>query len=248
MTELDFEYISEDDIDKGLMCAICLQPFVNPIVHDCGNTFCKTCLSGLSSCPLCIAKIETTGLHPASLVLKSMVERLKVKCKRCSQDFIRENIFKHLETCPIPCPFGCSLMIDPQTQNSHKNICPKIKISCCGSSVGCVWTGERSEASAHEATCSLAIQRPLLLRIEKLEKLVENLMLQNDMQRNEDICRPKHSLVAMNTRDILQSAYSVGNWRAVMCDQCGMNIDGVAYHCTNCDTYDNCTSCFRNKK
>src|SRR4051812_21156583 len=48
-----FHYVALDGVDDELLCSVCTDPFVNPVVHDCGNTFCRACVTQTTVCPLC---------------------------------------------------------------------------------------------------------------------------------------------------------------------------------------------------
>ena len=68
MASNDYAYL-----DAVLQCVICIQPFTNPKMLQCGHTFCQECLQGVLnasrqtgrvSCPTCreATPIPTSGI------------------------------------------------------------------------------------------------------------------------------------------------------------------------------------------
>lgn len=119
--ELDFEYkyVNRDAIDKDLCCAICTEPFLNPLaVPGCEHIFCKACIERIpnATCPTCRASFDPKDAKPAHRLIVKQLEALQVHCNsdKCSWTGTRENHVSHRKECKfeeVTCPFvkfGCS--------------------------------------------------------------------------------------------------------------------------------------------
>ena len=75
-----FNYV-EDTISE-LVCAVCLDPFVEPLETSCGHTFCKQCIHDLTtnSCPQCRQIIDLDEVVPPNRIITNILGQLKVYC------------------------------------------------------------------------------------------------------------------------------------------------------------------------
>ena len=91
-----FDYVELERVPPMLLCAsICNEPLVNPVVHACGNTFCRVCIdnymrvhsgtpgSGQSECPTCKEPISAANLEalkrPRDALIINQLDSLLVR-------------------------------------------------------------------------------------------------------------------------------------------------------------------------
>jgi hypothetical protein len=94
-----YNYADEENIDKGLICSICLNPFIDPVVYSCGNMFCANCAAAVKSCPLCRKK-DCNPAGKVPLFVKNSLDSLKVLCDICKAETARSDLQAHFEQCP----------------------------------------------------------------------------------------------------------------------------------------------------
>ncbi len=91
--------MNEDEIDVELKCAICHQPFREPVSSTrCHHTFCKacinTCLSRERLCPICRTHSDHEHYQPVqSRALLNQLNRLRVRCDACQTRNIQRGDF-----------------------------------------------------------------------------------------------------------------------------------------------------------
>ncbi|CAM4932015.1 unnamed protein product [Rotaria socialis] len=84
-----YEYIDRESIDSNLICLLCHNPFIDPIVTQCGDTYCRLCIENDmgngSHCPSqsCnqLLSIDHLTPNPPPRLVASMLDRLKVRCQ-----------------------------------------------------------------------------------------------------------------------------------------------------------------------
>ncbi|KAG0722021.1 Ligand of Numb protein X 2 [Chionoecetes opilio] len=130
-----YDYI--DEVDEDITCHICLQPLVTPLDTPCGHTFCRPCLLSYltvqQSCPVDRKPLSQQLCSPSSLVLKKLLEKLKVKCPNedhCTHEMQRGDLEDHLKyRCPgnwVSCPHttsGCDFRGTPRSMATHTADC-----------------------------------------------------------------------------------------------------------------------------
>src|ERR1700733_8094838 len=95
-----FTYCDEN-ISTEFKCPICFEPLLDPVTHkECGNTFCKLCVTSLDKCPTCRAKVDISNFV-STKIIKSIVDALKVKCPQCNTIITRGDFGDHIQKCPI---------------------------------------------------------------------------------------------------------------------------------------------------
>ncbi|XP_066990612.1 ligand of Numb protein X 2-like [Macrobrachium rosenbergii] len=146
-------YDYTDDVDEDVTCHICLQPLVTPIDTPCGHTFCRPCLLSFltvqQSCPVDRKPLSQQLCSPSSLVLKKLLEKLKVKCP-------------NVDHCDMEMPRG-------DLEDHLKYRCPGNWVSCPYSTSGCDYRGPQRSMTAHSASCSYkdhGVSRPPILEGE----------------------------------------------------------------------------------
>jgi len=152
--QIDFVYENEDSIDQNLICSVCREPVLEPIIHiPCQNMFCKACMTKLSSCPLCRGVISKNHMAPVPRFVHNSLNELKVICPSCNGSCARNELSNHLSKCPVECPNGCNDLVAPDNQIKHNGECAMIPVRCPAADVSCPWNNFRFELEAHKLTC-----------------------------------------------------------------------------------------------
>ncbi|CAM4838465.1 unnamed protein product, partial [Rotaria magnacalcarata] len=152
-----YEYIDRESIDSDIICLLCHNPFIDPIVTQCGYTYCRLCIENYmgsgSNCPsqLCNQLLNTDHLipNPPLRIVISILDKLKVRCQLCEKTNINRGTFdEHIKTS-----------------------CSEYRIDCLGKNIGCQWFGPRNAHGEHTKTCLFEKLRPV---VDILYKVIEN--------------------------------------------------------------------------
>eukprot|EP01128_Nolandella_sp_AFSM9_P009155 TRINITY_DN578_c0_g1_i3.p2 TRINITY_DN578_c0_g1~~TRINITY_DN578_c0_g1_i3.p2 ORF type:complete len:398 (+),score=27.74 TRINITY_DN578_c0_g1_i3:88-1281(+) len=185
-----FDYV-DDDIHNELLCAICQNPFVEPVtVAACEHTFCKTCLSAVrsNSCPNCRGSIDE--LEGPDRTLRKLLRGLTVYCSRkCGWTGERSDLLEHLsKSCKSwACPdhqSGCKVVDSLPALTRHIRVCDFRKIKCSNASDGCVNILIARELKAHLSVCPVVVERKkaeeareTALHVKKIQQEQEAILL-----------------------------------------------------------------------
>ncbi|CAF3909813.1 unnamed protein product, partial [Rotaria magnacalcarata] len=177
-----YEYVDRENIDPDLICRICRSPLIDPILVQCGDTYCRLCIekymgSG-SNCPsqLCNQLLSTDHLtpNPPPRLVISILDKLQVRCQLCKKTNINRGTFdEHIKTS-----------------------CSEYRIDCPGKNIGCQWFGPRNVYDEHTQTCLFEKLRSMVdilykvienqrLDIEKLQKQTEQQTTEIGQQKTE---------------------------------------------------------------
>lgn len=68
-------------IEEMLECSICLEPFKQPTVLQCGHSYCKSCIIGFKDkkCPFCRQTFDETKLYhnvPLEEIQKTIFDKI----------------------------------------------------------------------------------------------------------------------------------------------------------------------------
>jgi hypothetical protein len=162
----DLTYVNKEAIDKDLICSICREPFMEPMmVPNCEHIFCKDCISKNpnNNCPTCRAIFSKAQVKPAHRFIVKQLENLQVICTNGNSS----------------CPWKGTREQLPV----HKKECTYEKVPCGFSRWGCTFSGTRGEVEKHlTEDCKFKDLKSFLesyLALEKkvqvLEKKVESL-------------------------------------------------------------------------
>ncbi|CAF0826731.1 unnamed protein product [Adineta steineri] len=132
-TNIGYKYENEESIDSNLKCAICNEPFIDPIVTQGQHSFCSQCSNlwmkpDQLTCPICRKTIFRHSLKPITMIrFISILNQVFGKCILCNQSHIQQGNFQdHIDkTCPKKITIGTASTND------------------------CLWTGFREELQAH---------------------------------------------------------------------------------------------------
>jgi len=106
--------IQPEDVPKDLICAICLEIPLTPIVTNCSHVFCQDCIKqsqnhhkgAANSCPVCRCEYKTiTRLEEGSPLAHRIWSNIPVKCQH------------HAE--------GCCWTGSISDYKYHKKVCPR---------------------------------------------------------------------------------------------------------------------------
>ncbi|CAF3657815.1 unnamed protein product [Rotaria socialis] len=161
-----YEYIDKESIGSDLICLLCHNPFIDPTVTQCGDTYCRQCIEKYmrngSHCPSqsCNQLLSTDHLIPPSRNFISMLDKLKVRCQLCEKTNINRGTFdEHIKTS-----------------------CPECILDCPGKNIGCQWFGSRNEHDEHTKTC---LFEKLGRMVDILYKVIENQSLDIEKLQKE---------------------------------------------------------------
>jgi hypothetical protein len=172
--------MNEDEIDDELRCAICQQPFHEPVSSiRCHHTFCKECiiarLNQERRCPVCRAHFDYGQYQPVrSRALLNQLNRLCVRCDACQARNIQRGDFE-----------------------GHTQNCPNWIIPCIAADIRCTWKGMRNRLANHVNSCTFQRIRPIVHDLQGQIK---------DLQKNQFIIIIIIGIVAVLLCVILSSS------------------------------------------
>lgn len=86
----------------SILCSICKEPYMTPLETPGGHVFCKTCIhtwlgrEKRNTCPLSGQTLYIENLRPASRILSSVIDDMRVKCTACSKITTHGSIASHV--------------------------------------------------------------------------------------------------------------------------------------------------------
>jgi hypothetical protein len=137
--------MNEDEIDNELKCAVCQQPFHEPVSStQCHHTFCKECIIACINqerrCPVCRTHSDYENYQPIkSRALLNQLNRLHVRCNACQIRNIQRVDFQ-----------------------GHTQKCPNWIIPCTAADIRCTWQGMRNRLANHVNSCPFQRIRPIV--------------------------------------------------------------------------------------
>ena len=169
--DTNYEYINEDSIDPGLICAICAEPFRKPLCTPCGHIFCRECITTVINgsnrrCPICRSRLESVNsLAPVTHSVRNMLDRLPIICGICGTTRLERGNFNH---------------------HVNQN-CPQMRVSCPSADIGCSWMGPRGQLATHLQTCAVQpVQAKLTELTTNVRLLREQIRQQRDRIQQQD--------------------------------------------------------------
>jgi len=197
---MEFKYFEEDKIDLDYICVICHCPLFLPVSNiKCGHTFCKSCIPSLTQCPICRINIISVDFVDAPIIIKKLVNSLKVYCPRCNNTIVeRSGLDFHLKTCAILCPFGCGMHFSPALQKTHEeNECQNMITKCPAYNLFCDWKGQRRYFQEHIQKCQFIAQSSI---ITILKNILEE--QQREMKEMKNQINAQHTEIKQQKQEI----------------------------------------------
>ena len=174
---MSFNYVKGDKISNKLMCCICAEPAVSPLVHTaCSRLFCRSCISTWleerDSCPQCRA-LSCLSDYRHDAFIKGLLDELVVLCpnqtRGCQWQGDRGDMAEHFKlSCGfLVCPAnGCDFVGSERAVAEHE--CVFQVVPC---PAGCGERLERRNLPNHQAVC--ASVQSQMEHLEKLQSLCE---------------------------------------------------------------------------
>ena len=162
-TERGFDYFHEESIEKELVCSICRDPYIDPvIIPACRHTFCRSgirrVLRNQPACPLCRHEPILDGeLRSAEHDLQHHLNELLVCCQTCNQTSIKRKDF----------------------EEHIRSTCPKAAVLCTAAELRCPWSGLRDQLDQHLTICRFNAARDILEPWIAMKKHHDELQHQN---------------------------------------------------------------------
>ncbi|KAI8997458.1 hypothetical protein BDB01DRAFT_771213 [Pilobolus umbonatus] len=132
-----------DKINENLLCCICQTPFIDPIITNCGHTFCQLCiyqaLETSNLCPIDRINLCVDEFLPTAKIITNIVNELLVYCPKseegCSyygqRQFIQSHLNNDCEYITVPCQSEeCKALLVKKDSPMHASTC-QYRLSEC---------------------------------------------------------------------------------------------------------------------
>nr|XP_006823995.1 PREDICTED: E3 ubiquitin-protein ligase TRAF7-like [Saccoglossus kowalevskii] len=186
--------------NKKLYCILCKKVYKDPVITQCGHTYCKQCVTrgGHDKCPIDESKLSVVV---ANIALSEQIGELSVHCKYgcrpssngipgdyevdpngCPMTVKLHDRKEHESQCgyaPLQCPNNSSCpLILKMDMESHIKVCDQRK--CDHQKYGCQFVGTEQELHAHLTSCRYESMKEFLQNTE--DKVAE---LQMNMEKKD---------------------------------------------------------------
>ncbi|PLW06211.1 hypothetical protein PCASD_11068 [Puccinia coronata f. sp. avenae] len=228
-----YMYRDEQSISKSLLCPICSEPWIQPVVAaGCGHMFCEKCIHTwirhIPSCPIDRSSLPSNQLTQPPQILKELVDELVVICSLgCGWTGRRDSWKRHLETqCPeakrdeqtIPSAL-LTEKIDPVEPVNEEDTFK-----------------ERWKKLAREMHVLKKEAKDYISTIERYKDKVSQLQLE---------LRQANELIVVNPPSPSPvSSPSALPLHQATCNFCRSHIQGTRHKCLKCPDLDSCSECF----
>ncbi|KAI1294943.1 E3 ubiquitin-protein ligase NRDP1 [Halotydeus destructor] len=93
------------DLEEEFTCVICCGIIREPVVTQCGHTFCRNCVTRWikteRNCPVC--RKPCSKLCKPPVIIKNLLGRMKIRCehedKGCTEIMTLDSLRHHLKIC-----------------------------------------------------------------------------------------------------------------------------------------------------
>ena len=101
---INLETLVKNELSESLkdlvICPLCSNILIDPyLCIKCQNVYCKKCIDDwLAKSNNCPNKCEDTNFQK-SIDKYNILSKLKFKCKKCENEFLYEEIIRHVDKC-----------------------------------------------------------------------------------------------------------------------------------------------------
>lgn len=169
-----FDEVTKKEI-TNLLCPICSELYINPILLSCGDILCKKCFENNNNkCPNLNnndkCKKATIVLSQVPFIL-TIIDNKCIKCKNtnCTEKCHLRDLVSHLEQCPkelIPCKFQCGREIPRESLHEHEQKCDYRIVVCTHCNQNLIF----KDLSMHNSICSMKLIICALCKVKILRK------------------------------------------------------------------------------
>lgn len=237
LTQCGYMYRDENAISKTLLCSICSEPWIKPVVASgCGHIFCERCIHTwirhIPSCPIDRSSLPLNQLAQPPRILQELVEELEVICSLGCGWIGRRDCWKtHLE---IDCP---EVRMD---EGSLPAALLNEKIEPTEPEGEEESFKERWKKLAREIHVLKREAKDYIATIERWKDKVSQLQLELQ-QANEPAVKPPSP--SPLSSPACSSSGSLPLHQAT-CDFCRSHIKGTRHKCLKCPDLDACSDCY----
>ncbi|KAG0148745.1 hypothetical protein CROQUDRAFT_654595 [Cronartium quercuum f. sp. fusiforme G11] len=227
IAQCGFMYRDESQISKSLLCPICSEPWIEPLVASfCGHLFCSKCIhtwiKHIPTCPVDRSPLTPSRLTQPPKILNQLVEELFVVCSLgCGWEGRRDEWKDHLER--YCAEAGTSAQVEEKTKAENEDERWKKVVREVA--------GLKKEAKDYVATIEMWKDKVEKLQLE-LRKALEAAPVEAETEH-----RSSSSTSSSSDHSNLPA-------HRATCDFCRCHIHGTRYKCLKCPDLDSCQTCF----
>ncbi len=202
-----------DKVDERLICTACNKVMDNPVVVECGHSFCTSCMQQLLTkkrvvCPTCREPVSNDQVSPAGADLVEKLSKLSLHCTNqtsgCQTVTNLQAMDNHLETeCEyrlVPCEHqGCEISVPYVELGAHMDTCDYRIVECKVCKI-CV---PRKDMPAHQAVKRCFEQLNKRRRVTSARKISQDLR-----EHRIDLVRDRH-LTEQAERHLVKRHYGM---------------------------------------
>ncbi|CAH7669557.1 hypothetical protein PPACK8108_LOCUS4190 [Phakopsora pachyrhizi] len=247
-----YMYPDEARISKTLICAICSEPWSDPVITSpCGHVFCsgciKTWLRHVSSCPNDRRILSSQDIVPAPRILRELVDELVVICSLgCGWEGRRDDWKAHLETNCAESDRIRSMVTGVRVQiDSHGDVDP---ITDLGEEETFRQRWKKLACEVH------TLKKELKEQAEVIEKWKDKVSKRfhlfffggggGSLGKKLQL-QLKQVAESPETDEVSTPATGRDIFHPANCDFCKKIIRGIRFKCLKCPDLDSCFNCYR---
>ena len=151
------EYLFVEETKKtleALQCPVCFEIVMEPVQTSCGHLFCKKCIEGVATCPVCREQFTSIPDHFNNRRVRS----LRVKCPFTANGCkwvgdlgdVNDHEAVQCEFQPKPCPYCDIITIQKEKLKKHLTTCGQHTFPCPN---GCGAAPSRKNLDTHLDEC-----------------------------------------------------------------------------------------------
>jgi len=168
---------------ESLLCPIHRGFFKAPVIVKCGHTFCRTCISAHSRCPVDQTHLRGDDFIP-NLAVSGQISDLLIHCKYGCKEVDGEHVNdpdgcplkiklgsrnEHEDKCefaPAKCPYS-DLCFPLRRSTLHTHVASCCHVPCPHRSAGCTFEGSKAALDEHLVNCGYESIKDYIIRNEE---------------------------------------------------------------------------------